>query len=229
MSEQTTLDQTEKQSAEIQQSEQKQPVTFKSILCDFLDVAEVVPITFFVFLLLYAYLLVPVTVDGGSRNPTLYNSDKILLLDNFYHPKNGNIVVIDDKEGALFTDAEQTTLTTTNGLGIVLVKRLIAKGGQEINIDFEHGTVAVDGQQLLEPYTAAYELPMRNDQAFSYPFTVPEGYVFVMGDNRNGSTDSRNPGVALVPEDQIIGTAFLRYDRDAEYTVKWYDRFAWLL
>ena len=209
------------------QQQEKQPVTLKGMICDFLDIAEVVPITFFVFLLLYAYLLLPVTVDGGSMNPTLYDQDKILILDSFYEPRNGDIVVIDDQKSALFADAEQTELYSSDGLGIVLVKRLIAKGGQEINIDFTNGTVAVDGVQLQEGYVQ--ELTYRNDGAFAYPFTVPEGYVFVMGDNRNGSTDSRNPSVALVPEEQILGAAILRYDRAAEHMSKWTDRFAWLL
>lgn len=204
-------------------------VTLKGLIGDFLDIAEVVPITFFVFLLLYAYLLLPVTVDGGSMNPTLYNEDKILIVNTLYEPRNGNIVVIDDQKSGLFTDQSQSEVYTSNGLGIVIVKRLIAKGGQEINIDFANGTVAVDGKQLPEDYTAQYELPMRNDQAFMYPFVVPEGYVFVMGDNRNGSTDSRNPNVALVPEDQILGTALLRYDRNKDIMSGWTDRFAWLL
>ncbi|MBP0970890.1 MAG: hypothetical protein J5753_02505, partial [Oscillospiraceae bacterium] len=67
-----------------------------------------------------------------------------------------------------------------------------------------------------------------DDGAFRYPMTVPEGYIFVMGDNRLYSMDSRSPQVALIPEREILGTALFRYDRDKEQRSKWTERFDYL-
>ena len=206
---------------------QEAPYTLRSFLGDALDIAEAAVLTVFLFLLVFAYILRPVTVDGSSMKPTLYDEDQLLVFNTPFGPKNGNIVVIDDQKSGLFADPEQHVVFESNGLGIVIIKRLIAQGGQEVNIDFENGTVAVDGQQLVEPYIA--DLTTRNDGAFSYPLTVPEGYLFVMGDNRLGSTDSRNPAVALVPADQVVGVAVARYGRNAELITSWTDRFDWLL
>jgi signal peptidase I len=159
-------------------------------------------------------------------NPTLYNLDKLLILTPLKGTHNGNIVVINNEEGAGFADPEQTVVARHPGLERVLIKRVIAHAGQEINIDTAAGTVTVDGKVLDEPYIA--DPTYREDGAFTYPMTVPEGYIFVMGDNRGGSTDSRNPGVALVPAEQIVGTVFVRYGRDAERCESWKDRFAYL-
>ncbi len=204
----------------------KQPNEGFSFFGDMLDVIEAAVITIFIFLLIFTYLLRPVTVDGSSMEPTLYNKDQLLILTSLAEPDNGDIVVIDDHDSALFADDAETVLYGTDGLNIVLVKRLIAKGGQEIDIDFDTGTVAVDGKQLDEPYIKA--LTTRNDGAFTYPFRIPEGYLFVMGDNRLGSTDSRSPAVGLIPEDEVLGVAILRYGRESEHCKSWFDRFALL-
>ena len=202
----------------------KKPNEGAAFFGDLLDVAEAALVTIFVFLLTFTYLLRPVTVDGSSMEPTLYNEDQLLILTALAKPDNGDIVVIDNHGSALFADDAETALYDTDGLNIVLVKRLIAKGGQEINIDFETGAVAVDGVQLQEDYIKA--LTTRNDGAFTYPFRVPEGFLFVMGDNRLGSTDSRSPAVGLIPEDEVLGIAVLRYGREAEHCDSWLDRFA---
>lgn len=199
---------------------------FKEFWFDIMDIAEAAILTVFLFLLIFAYLLRPVTVDGSSMNPTLYNEDQLLILTAMHTPRNGDIIVINDEHAGLFSDPQQQSIYQAHGLDIVIVKRLIAKGGQQIDIDFENGVVTLDGKTLNEPYIA--EQTTRNDGAFTYPMTVPEGYLFVMGDNRLGSTDSRNPAVALVPEDQVIGTAFLRYGRNDELCTSWTDRFAFL-
>ncbi|WP_277217314.1 signal peptidase I, partial [Ruminococcus callidus] len=90
---------------------------------------------------------------------------------------------------------------------------IIATGGQEINIDFATGEVTVDGEVLDEPYIR--ELTANQEDGFaSYPVTVPEGYYFVMGDNRNNSTDSRSQFVGFVPRDAILGKAIFRISPD---------------
>ena len=85
-----------------------------------------------------------------------------------------------------------------------IVKRIIATEGDEINIDFALGKVYVNGEELQEDYINDFELPM-DFEGMEFPQTVPEGCVFVMGDNRNASTDSRSPDLGMVDERYIIG------------------------
>lgn len=200
--------------------------SFSDLIGDILDILEAGAISIFVFILLFAFIMRPVTVDGGSMNPTLYNLDRLLILTPLKGSLNGSIVVVDNQEGGRFTDPEQTVVARQPGLGRVLIKRVIAHGGQELNIDTSTGTVTVDGTVLDEPYIA--DPTLHEDGAFTYPLTVPEGYLFVMGDNRLNSTDSRNPAVGLIPVDSVYGTAFFRYYREEDLTQKWTDRFAFL-
>ncbi len=130
-----------------------------------------------------------VNVDGLSMYPTLQHADKIITSDLFYSPEVGDIVVVQ---------------TDTYGQD-PLVKRIIAVGGQTVDIDFELGIVYVDGVALDEPYVNSLTLE-RED--FSGPITIPEGYLFLMGDNRNRSTDSRSNMVGLVDERCIIGKVY---------------------
>ncbi len=208
------------------ETDNEQKLSVSSLLGDAADILETAVLTIFVFLMIFTFLLRPVTVDGSSMVPTLRDQDQLLILTPDRSPKNGQIVIVNDIEAGHFSDEAQTQVYRTPGLNIVIVKRVIARAGQTIDIDFSSGTVTVDGKVQDEPYIA--EPTVRNDGAFTYPMTVPEGYVFVMGDNRGGSTDSRNPGVALVPTEQIIGTAVVRYSRDSALCTSWKDRFAYL-
>lgn len=215
-----------------QSAEEKQGNAGLAFLGDLMDVAEAAIATVFIFLMVFTFLLRPVTVDGHSMEPTLYNEDQLLILNPLYTPQNGDIIVINDERGGHFADDAETDiiekdgLRNTDGSPLVLVKRLIARGGQEIDIDPVNGTVAVDGKQLQESYIK--DLTYSAGDAFTYPFRVPEGYLFVMGDNRPGSTDSRFDPVGLIPEDEVIGTAILRYGREKKLCKSWFDRFAWL-
>ncbi len=132
-----------------------------------------------------------VDVVGDSMNPTLIDGDKLLVSDVLYTPKQGDIVIF--RKDEYKPEA--------------LVKRVIATEGQTIDIDFDRGRVYVDGELLDEPYIA--ELT-KNQLDFQGPQTVPDGCVFVMGDNRNASSDSRKAEIGMVDERLIVGKVLLR-------------------
>ncbi len=131
-----------------------------------------------------------IDVSGASMNPTLNNGDKMLVSNLFYKPKAGDIVVF--KKDSY--DPEKA-----------LVKRVIATEGQEINMDFSKGIVYVDGVPIEEDYIAELTTTKLD---FIGPKTVPENCVFVLGDNRNKSTDSRNSAIGMVDKRLIIGKVY---------------------
>lgn len=133
-----------------------------------------------------------IDVDGQSMEPTLIDTDKVVITNLFYTPHQGDIVVISHGEAY-----EKP-----------LVKRVIATAGQDLNIDFDTGKVYVDGKLLDEPYiqgtTIRGDIPPDEING-----VIPEGKVFVMGDNRVISLDSRYYEVGLIDESSIIGKAQL--------------------
>ena len=128
-------------------------------------------------------------VEGISMEKTLHWNDRVILSGLFYTPKNGDIVIFRPP-----TDAFG---------GTPLVKRVIAVAGQTIDIDFDTGDVIVDGIVLDEE--RYINEPTHNRINFSGPLTVPEGCVFVMGDNRNHSSDSRDVRIGFVDTRYILG------------------------
>ena len=204
------------------QEDWKSPV--KSLVNDLRDIAESVIVSVFVVVLVFAFILRPVTVDGSSMNPTLYDKDRVLMVELFYHPQRGDVVIVDGTEAHLFSDPEQTQVVEKKGIGINLIKRVIAVAGDQLDIDFTAGTVTLNGVVQKEDYINM--LTTRNDGAFTYPLTVPEGYIFVMGDNRNASTDSRSTLVGLVPEDAVTGHAVYRFARDEKPRSTWAEQFS---
>ncbi len=131
-----------------------------------------------------------VDVSGSSMWPTLHDGDKMLVSDLFYKPKYGDIIVFK-------TDRYDPNKA--------LVKRVIATEGQEISIDFDRGVVYIDGSPIEEDYIA--ELT-KTKLDFIGPQKVPEGCIFVMGDNRNASTDSRRKEIGMVDERMILGKVY---------------------
>lgn len=140
-------------------------------------------------ILLFVFVGRTVGVDGESMLPTLRHQDRLIVSRLCFKPEYGDIVIL--KAPAL-GDA-------------LIVKRVIATEGQEVDIDFIIGTVTVDGNALIESYIADLT---RTQWDFQGPLTVPEGCVFVMGDNRNDSLDSRSDRVGLVDVRSIIGKAY---------------------
>jgi len=140
--------------------------------------------------LCFMFLFRVIGVDGSSMVPTLQDGDQLIVSRLFYTPKQGDIIVFQ---------------TDTFG-DDPLVKRVIATEGQSVDIDFSAGVVYVDDEPLTEPYTAELTYAREN---FEGRVVVPEGCLFVMGDNRNASTDSRSTRVGMVDERCIIGKVFL--------------------
>ncbi|MBP9988776.1 MAG: signal peptidase I [Ruminococcus sp.] len=132
----------------------------------------------------------PTSVVGHSMEDTLSDGDWLITAvkkDYNY----GDIVVI----------------TQPNVFNEPIIKRIIAKGGQTVDIDFTRGLVYVDGEVIKEPYIKE---PTVKPEGVTFPVKVPEGKVFVMGDNRNHSTDSRSPDIGMIDTRYILGKAQVR-------------------
>lgn len=132
-----------------------------------------------------------VVVSGSSMNNTLVNGDYLLLVShNLYpNPKQGDIIVASKKS---FENGDP------------IVKRVIATEGQVVDIDFATGTVYVDGVALQEDYTATRTTV---SEGVVFPITVDENCLFVLGDNRDGSKDSRSPEIGLIDKREVLGKA----------------------
>ncbi|MBP1564872.1 MAG: signal peptidase I [Oscillospiraceae bacterium] len=182
----------------------------KDFFNDVTDVIETVITFLLIFLLIRAYVFDQAIVDGRSMLPTLKDKDKVIY-SKVYLPDNGDIVIVDN-----------------DVLG-PLVKRVIATEGQEI--DIKDGCVYVDGEMLDEQIyvegeklTADYFVSSATSigsspfiAANEYPVKVPENCIFVMGDNRHQSTDSRFKDVGFVSEEDIFGRVLLRYSPFSEF------------
>ena len=179
------------QPSETQEKPEKQPLPkgYEAYLSlfDLVRMLAVITLVFVFFFRLNG-------VSGSSMYPTLVDKDYLVLESNFLYrdAKQGDIVVLYTPP---FSDNDE-----------LLVKRVIAVEGQEVNIDFANGLVYVDGEVIEEAYINE---ATQKKLDFIGPQTVPEGCVFVMGDNRNASTDSRDKRIGMVDERLIIGKVYM--------------------
>lgn len=144
------------------------------------------------------YFFRAVNVSGGSMMNTLHDNDKLVISKWQYTPKNGDIVIIKCKD---------------RNDDCRIIKRIIALGGQKLKIDYDNSKIFIDNKALNEPYIKERMYKMGD---YELPDIIPEGYCFVMGDNRNNSVDSRFSEIGLIPYKDIVGKA--------EYIISPFDR-----
>lgn len=162
------------------------------------DWMEAIIVSLVVVSIICTYIFRIIGVGGVSMENTLNKGvvdenqfvDRVLITHLNYTPKRGDIVVI-----------------STPAVKLPIIKRVIAVGGDTVNVDFDKHTVSVNNEVLDEPYIKD---PTSERGDVEFPVTVPTGHVFVMGDNRNDSYDSRFSAVGMIDVNNILGKAFLR-------------------
>ena len=171
----------------------------KNLLLYLHDLIYMLATVMVVFMLLFRIVI----VSGTSMYATLHDGDWLLVTGSILYrdPQPGDIIVA-SKDA--FNDGEP------------IIKRVIATEGQTVDIDFEAGIVYVDGVPLEEPYTYT---PTNMQEGNAFPITIADGCIFVLGDNRNGSKDSRHPDIGMIDTREVLGKAiflmFPGYDDDA--------------
>ncbi len=170
-----------------------------SVIFSVIDYAEIFVFAIAAVILIFSFIFRLCIVKGPSMENTLFENELLVVSDVAYKPERGDIVVFHQ----------------TGSLNEPVVKRVIAVGGETININFDTWTVTItdrDGNTFVhnEPYM--YLDPSVPDllSDYQYPYRVPEGSLFVMGDNRRHSSDSRGFAIGVVDERRLLGKVILR-------------------
>ena len=174
--------------AENMEPMQENPKEKLSLRLEIYDWMQCIVAALVACVLIFTFVGRIIGVDGGSMLPTLEDGDKIIITNLYTKLEYGDIVVLTKRE---FSREP-------------IVKRVIATEGQTVDINFQAGEVWVDGKLLDEPYINAATTRQLD---VSFPVTIPEGCIFVMGDNRNKSTDSRASTIGFVDTRCVLGKA----------------------
>ncbi len=159
-------------------------------LFDWLDVIVSAAV---VVVLIFTFVFRVATVQGRSMENTFFENDKLIISNVLYKPEQGDVVII----------SRNVENTVSGDTELPIIKRVIAVENQTVDIDFNTGVVFVDGKALDEPYT---KTPTKIPGDINFPVTVPENCVFVLGDNRNDSLDSR---FSIIGDDGMIDTRYI--------------------
>lgn len=162
-----------------------------SIVAGAFDWAEAFVRALVLVIVLLTFIFRIVSVDGSSMYPTLKDGEGVIISNLLYEPQKGDIIVIAQPN---FTQKP-------------IIKRLIATGGDTVDIRYETNEVLVNGEVIDEPYLVE---AMTKQGDVQLPLTLKEGELFVMGDNRNGSTDSRSTLIGIIDERYVVGRVILR-------------------
>ena len=180
-----------------------------AVLSSIYDLAEIFALSIIAVIVIFSFCVRLCVVDGHSMETTLSHGERIIAQDLFYTPKQGDIVVFH-----LVNDTFKRPL----------VKRVIATEGQTVEIDYDAKTIFVDGVRYPDDHAYfegdTFDIRTDLDPKYTYSYggktffraTVPEGMIFVLGDNRNNSTDSRSVHIGFVDVDCVLGKAILRLD-----------------
>lgn len=200
------------ENAEANENEKEPP---KNRVGDVLDWTACFVYAIAAVLVLNLFFIRSITVSGDSMNDTLIDNDKVIATNFMYTPKYGDIVIV---------EADKLMIQGTAVYGEAIIKRVIATEGDTVRIDTDNGVVYRNGEALEEDYIKEHMTkPMGVGWMESNEdYIVPENCVFVMGDNRNNSNDSRNmSAVGFVDKNFIMGKAFVRYAPFSSF--KWLD------
>lgn len=176
---------------EFKPDEEIEEVKTSALLGLFYDMVDSFKGAIIVVFIVFACFFRVLGVDGDSMYPTLKDKDWLAISGVTVNVERGDIVVV----------------TQPWERNVPIIKRVIAVGGDMVDIDFERNKVYVNGTEIYEPYINE---PTRVSYDVEFPITVDEGKVFVMGDNRNVSLDSRSSKIGLIDEGYILGKAFVR-------------------
>ena len=185
----------ETEEEELLTPEEEAAVRTKSAAKELFEWVELFAYSVTIVVILFTFLCRIAVVSGPSMEKTLFDKEVLLVSDLFYEPQQGDVIVF-----------QSNTILDNEAI----VKRVIATEGQVVDIDFENWIVYVDGEAIEEPYINFEAGRYMNGSDYTYPLTVEEGKIFVMGDNRNHSTDSRDNRIGQVDTRFVLGKVLVR-------------------